>query len=49
MYQTLEPVDRKDYYRIEPSLHEARSEMDRASPDNLENLKQAGLYYIDKK
>ena len=48
MYQTLEPVDRKDYYRIEPSLHEARSEMDRASPDNLENLKQAGLYYIDK-
>ena len=48
MYQTLEPVDRRDYYRIEPSLYEACSEMDEASSDNLENLKQAGLYYIDK-
>lgn len=48
MYQTLEPADSKDYYRIEPGLHEACSEMDDASPENLENLKQAGLYFVDK-
>jgi hypothetical protein len=28
---------------------EAYSEMDDASAENLENLKQAGLYYIDKR
>lgn len=48
MYQTLEAADCKDYYRIEPSLFEACSEMDDASAENLEKLKQAGLYYIDK-
>lgn len=48
MYQTLDPADCKDYYRIEPGLHEACSEMDDASAENLENLKQAGLYFVDK-
>jgi patatin-like phospholipase/acyl hydrolase len=48
MYQTLDAADQKDYFRIEPGLHEACSEMDDASAQNLENLKQAGLYYIDK-
>jgi patatin-like phospholipase/acyl hydrolase len=48
MYQTLDPADQKDYYRIEPGLHEACSEMDDVSSENLENLKQAGLYYVDK-
>ena len=48
MYQTLEPRDSRDYYRIEPTLFEACSEMDETSAKNLEDLKQAGLYYIDK-
>jgi patatin-like phospholipase/acyl hydrolase len=48
MYQTLDAADCNDYYRIEPSLFEACSEMDDASAENLEKLKQAGLYYIDK-
>lgn len=48
MYQTLDPADCKDYYRIEPGLHEACSEMDDVSANNLENLKQAGLYFVDK-
>ncbi len=48
MYQTLDAADCHDYYRIEPGLHEACSEMDDASAENLENLKQAGLYFVDK-
>lgn len=48
MYQTLDTKDCNDYHRIEPPLFEACSEMDDASPENLEKLKQAGLYYIDK-
>ena len=48
MYETLDPADANDYYRIEPSLFEACSEMDDASIDNVEKLKQAGLYFIDK-
>jgi uncharacterized protein len=48
MYETLEPADCKDYYRIEPSLYEACSEMDDASHENVDKLKQAGLYFIDK-
>lgn len=48
MYKTLEGKDRDDYYRIEPPLREAKSEMDDASPQNLENLHQAGLWYVSK-
>lgn len=48
MFQTLDPVDEQDYYRIEPPLFEACPEMDDASSGNLEKLKQAGLYYVDK-
>jgi patatin-like phospholipase/acyl hydrolase len=48
LYKTLEGKDRHDYYRIEPPLREALPEMDDASPKNLENLRQAGLWYIDK-
>lgn len=48
MYETLEPADSGDYFRIEPPLFEASSEMDDAKPGNLERLKQAGLYFIDK-
>lgn len=48
MYRTLEPADQKDYYRLEPSLREALPDMDLATLENLENLKQAGLWFIDK-
>ncbi|MEO8765314.1 MAG: patatin-like phospholipase family protein [Ginsengibacter sp.] len=48
MYQTLEPIDTADYYRLEPSLFEACSEMDEVTSENLENLRQAGLLFIDK-
>jgi patatin-like phospholipase/acyl hydrolase len=39
---------RKNYYRLEPSLFNASSEMDDASLENLEALHEAGLYFIDK-
>lgn len=48
MYRTLEPADQKDYYRLEPALREALPDMDLASMENLENLRQAGLWFIDK-
>jgi uncharacterized protein len=48
MYETLDASDSKDYHRIEPPLFEACPEMDDASLENLEKLKQAGLYYTEK-
>ncbi len=48
MYKTLDEESKNNYYRLEPSLREACSEMDLASIENLENLKQAGLWYVDK-
>ena len=48
MYETLSAADSEDYHRIEPPLFEACPEMDDASPENLEKLKQAGLYYTEK-
>lgn len=48
VYKTLSGEDEKNYYRLEPSLREALSEMDLADENNLINLHQAGLWYIDK-
>lgn len=48
MFRTLDAEDQKDYYRLEPALREALPDMDIATLSNLENLKQAGLWYIDK-
>lgn len=48
MYKTLSRQNQNDYYRLEPSLREALSEMDIATTDNLENLRQAGLWYVNK-
>lgn len=48
MYKTLEPTDQQDYYRLEPALREALPKMDLASLRNINNLKQAGLWFINK-
>lgn len=48
IYNTLTIHDRQDYYRLEPSLHEALPEMDNAEADNIENLRQAGLLFVEK-
>lgn len=45
MYLTLEPQFQKNYYRLEPGLKEACSEMDIATKDNIDKLYQAGLTY----
>jgi patatin-like phospholipase/acyl hydrolase len=46
MFLTLDTVDQGDYYRLEPGLKEACSEMDIATPENIVNLHQAGLTYV---
>lgn len=46
MYLTLDPKDQRDYYRLEPGLKEACSEMDEATPENINNLYQAGLTFV---
>ena len=46
MYLTLEPENQKNYYRLEPGLKEACSEMDEATPENINNLYQAGLAFV---
>lgn len=48
MYKTLDAEDRNNYYRLEPSLREALPDMDVATTENLENLRQAGLWFIDE-
>lgn len=48
MFNTLSEADEKDYYRLEPALQDASSEMDEVSDENLKNLHEAGLYYIAK-
>ncbi|HEY1869664.1 MAG TPA: patatin-like phospholipase family protein [Chitinophagaceae bacterium] len=45
MYLTLDPQFQKNYYRLEPGLKEACSEMDEATKENIDNLYQAGLTY----
>ena len=47
MYKTLPQEDARNYYRLEPPLHEASSEMDLATSKNMEDLRQAGLTYVD--
>lgn len=47
MYETLDPQDQSDYYRLEPGLLEACSEMDIATPENILNLRQAGLAFAE--
>lgn len=47
MYNTLNGDDRKNYYRLEPSLREADTEMDNTSISNLKNLEQAGKWFVD--
>jgi patatin-like phospholipase/acyl hydrolase len=46
MYLTLEPENQKNYYRLEPGLKEACSEMDIATDENINNLYQAGLTFV---
>jgi patatin-like phospholipase/acyl hydrolase len=46
MFLTLDPENQSNYYRLEPGLGEACSEMDIASAANIQNLHQAGLTFI---
>lgn len=46
MFLTLDPENRNNYYRLEPDLKEACSEMDIATSENINNLYQAGLTYV---
>ncbi len=54
IFDTLSTKDKQDYYRLEPTLGKASSEMDDASKGNLDALYQAGLDFatrmdVDKK
>ncbi len=46
MFNTLSPQDEKDYYRLEPPLQDASSEMDEVTDENLKNLHEAGLHFV---
>jgi patatin-like phospholipase/acyl hydrolase len=46
MYLTLDAENQRNYYRLEPDLKEACSEMDIATDENVNNLYQAGLTYV---
>lgn len=42
LYDEATQADSNDYYRIEPNLYNADTEMDNASKKNLKNLEEAG-------
>ncbi len=46
IYDTLEPAHQKDYHRLEPKIVTADAEMDNASIENLQKLKDDGLSYV---
>jgi len=46
MYLTLDEEFQHNYFRLEPDLKEACSEMDIATKENINNLYQAGLTYV---
>ena len=46
MFLTLDKKDQSNYVRLEPGLKEACSEMDIATPENVNNLYQAGLTFV---
>jgi len=48
IFDTLSKSDKTDYYRLEPGLGDANSEMDDASPKNLKALEEAAISYISK-
>ncbi len=48
MFATLGSRNQKNYYRINPSLRNASPSMDNVRKENIENLIQAGLSYIDE-
>ena len=41
--QIASTVDDSKYYRIQPKLYDADSALDNATPENLENLRDAGI------
>lgn len=47
IYSTLAAPDQADYYRLEPGLLAASSQMDLATPDNINKLKDAGLAFAE--
>ena len=47
LYGTLSDADKHDYHRLEPTLLEAASDMDLATPENITRLKDAGLKFVD--
>lgn len=46
IFDTLKPGDKNDYHRIDPDIGLANPEMDDASPENMEALRQAAKAYI---
>jgi len=46
IFGTLEEQDQRDYHRLEPKIITADTEMDNASHENLQKLKEDGLSYI---
>jgi uncharacterized protein len=48
IFDTLPAEDKKDYYRLEPSLVKASAEMDDATEENIIKLQEAGKIFITK-
>lgn len=47
IFDTLSKKNKENYYRLEPELREANTQMDLATGKNIEKLRQAGLWYVN--
>jgi len=47
MYSALGVRNQKNYYRLMPQLRNASPEMDNTCEENIYELIQAGMYYVD--
>jgi patatin-like phospholipase/acyl hydrolase len=48
MFETLGNRNRENYHRLMPTLFHSSTEMDETSPENIQNLIQDGLTFINK-
>ena len=46
IFDTLSPIDKNDYHRLDPDIGLASPKMDNAKPSNMEALRQAGKAFI---
>ena len=46
MFEAIDPANRANYFRLEPTVETAKSSMDLATPENMLDLEEAGKTFV---